>query len=186
MLPVQPQRLRVSRTQLLIVDVQPRLLPKIHEHELVLDRAVRCVQAARVLGLPITISEQYTSALGQTTPALREAAGDCPRFEKMTFSCWGAPELQRRLLDVERQSVLLVGIETHVCVLQTALDLLEVGLRPVVLVDAVGSRFARDRDVALDRLRSAAVELNTVESAVFELLERAGTDVFRRVLPILK
>ncbi len=185
-MPLHPHRLRVRQTQLLIVDVQPRLLPKIHEHELVLDRALRCVQAARVLGLPITISEQYTSALGGTTPALLEAAGGAPRYEKMTFSCWGAPELQQRLLDAERQSVLLVGIETHVCVLQTALDLLESGLRPVVLVDAVGSRFPRDRDVALDRMRSTGVELTTVESAVFELLERAGTDVFRRVLPILK
>jgi nicotinamidase-related amidase len=182
-------RLTIPHTQLVVVDVQENMLPHVAEREDVLAQCVRMTRAAVALELPITISEQYVRGLGATRPEIIDAAGGpgrFERFEKMTFSVVRDEPLRQRIVSLGRPNVLLVGVETHVCVQQTALDLLELRHEPVVLADAVGSRRPRDRDVALDRLRAAGAIVSTVESAIFELLERAGTDLFKRLLPIVR
>jgi len=189
-MPVSPaERLIVARTQLLVVDVQENLLPHVAEHENVLAQCVRMIRAAVVLELPITLSEQYVRGLGATRAEILAAAGEAGRYErieKLTFSVLRHDALRQRLVALGRPQVLIVGIEAHVCVQQTALDLLELGLQPVVLADAVGSRRPADRAVALERMRSAGVTVTTVEAAIFELLERAGTELFKRMLPIVR
>ncbi len=175
-----------NHAQLLIVDIQEKLLPKIHGHEDVVVSAVKMVKAARVLELPVTLSEQYVSGLGPTIPAVAEAAGDAPRHEKMTFSFCADEECRKRIVEIMRPQVLLIGIEGHVCVQQTALDLLGAQMTPVVLADAVGSRHVNDCAVALERLRSAGAVVTTIESAIFELAHEAGTDLFKKLLPLVK
>jgi nicotinamidase-related amidase len=179
-------RIDADRAQLLVVDVQETLLPHITDHETVVAQSVRAIRAARELGLPITLTEQYPRGLGHTDTAVAEAAAGCNLFEKTAFSAWQDSACREHLLALARPQVLLVGIETHVCVQQTAFDLLAAELFPFVLADAVGSRRPIDRDAALDHQRAAGVNVTTVESAIFEMLDRAGTELFKRLLPIVR
>lgn len=182
----QLNRLDASRSQLLVIDVQERLLPHIFEHDAMVAQLARMARAARVLGLPCTLSEQYVKGLGSTAGALLELLAGVPRREKLTFSAWRDEALRGLLTSNARPQVLLAGIEAHVCVQQTALDLLEAGLTPFVLADAVSSRRERDRDVALERMRAAGAVVTTVESAIFETLDACGTERFRQILAIVK
>ncbi|TWT46197.1 Isochorismatase family protein [Phycisphaerae bacterium RAS1] len=182
----EPVRLALSQTQLLVVDVQERLLPHIADHEEMLAQCLLAIRAAREMELPITVSEQYPEKLGPTAPDLARAAGDAPRVSKMTFSSMADAAARERLTARRRPTVLLIGIETHVCVQQTALDLLAARMTPVILADAVSSRRRADRDVALERMRSAGAVVTTVESALYELLHEAGTPLFRRILPLVR
>lgn len=179
-------RLAGEQAQLLVIDLQQKLLPHIADQELVIAQTIRMLRAARELALPITLTEQYPEGLGRTPRAVLAAAEGATRLEKTAFSAWREEPVRRHLLSLSRPQVLLCGIETHVCVQQTALDLAAAGLTPLVLADAVGSRRPLDREVSLGRMRAAEVTVTTVESAIFELLERAGTDVFKRILPIVR
>ncbi len=179
-------RLKTEKAQLVVVDLQERLLPHIADHESIMAQCVRMIRAARELELPITLTEQYPEGLGHTCSTVTDALDRATPFEKVTFSLWQDAACRERLRELARPQVLLAGIEAHVCVQQTAFDLLEAGLLPFVLADAVGSRRRFDRDVALDRLRAAGVVVTTVESAIFEMLARAGTDLFKRILPIVR
>ena len=171
---------------LLVIDMQQRLLPHIAERERVQRQVLRMMRAARELEIPIRVSEQYPKGLGATVETIAaRIPADAERIEKASFSvCGDAPVSQ--LVPAERGVVLLVGIETHVCVQLTALDLLRAGLRPIVLADAVGSRRPEDRSVALERMRSAGVDITTVEAQIYDMMVRSGTDLFKRLLPILK
>lgn len=179
-------RLDTTHAQVLLVDMQARMMPAIDQAAEITTAAVRMLRAARALKVPITISEHYPSGLGATVPEVLKAAETEPQVEKMTFSVCGddaARELLKRAL---RPAVLLMGVETHVCVQQTALDLLEMQMMPFVLADAVSSRRAFDRQVALDRLRAAGAVVTTTESAIFDLLRVAGTPQFKEVLALVK
>ena len=179
-------RLDADKAQLLVVDLQEKLLPHIADHESIMAQSVRMIRAARELGLPITLTEQYPEGLGQMRSTVTDAVDRAPPLQKVTFSVWQDADCRERLQELIRPQVLLAGIEAHVCVQQTAFDLREARLLPFVLADAVGSRRRFDRDVALDRLRAAGVGVTTVESAIFEMLARAGTDLFKRILPIVR
>lgn len=179
-------QLDLEHAQLLIIDIQEKLLPLIHAHDAVVAAAVKMIRAARALELPVTLSEQYPRGLGATVPAVAEAAGDAARHEKLTFSFCADETCRQHITSVLRPQVLLVGIETHVCVQQTAIDLLEMQMQPVILADAVGSRRELDYRIAIDGLRAAGVIITTVESAIFQLVHESGTDLFKRILPIVK
>jgi isochorismate hydrolase len=179
-------RLSAERAQLLVVDIQERLLPRIDGHESMTAQTVRMLRIAREMGLPITVSEQNPQGLGPTVAPIRDAAGDVRVLRKKAFSVCGEAECLEALRHFGRAQVLLVGIETHVCVQQTALDLLCSGFEPFVLADAVGSRTALDREVALERMARAGVVVTTVESAAFDMLRTYDSELFKRVLPHLR
>lgn len=177
--------LRPDATVLLVVDVQDRLLPAIHEADQVVEAARRMVNAARVFELPILLTEQYPAGLGRTCQVLRDSLAGISPIEKTRFSgCVQA--VTDSLRDLSRPAVIVVGIEAHVCVQQTVLDLLALGYKPYVCADAVGSRRPLDRDIALARMRQAGAVITTTESLTFELTAEAGTDTFRRILKIVK
>lgn len=182
----EPDRLDREHAQLLVVDIQEKLLPHIHGHERVLAQAERMIRAAEVLRLPITISEQYPAGLGPTASPLPAATRSAVKVEKTTFSCCADADCRRRIASVLRPQVLLVGIETHVCVQQTALDLLEERMQPIVLADAVGSRREFDFQIALERMRHAGVIVTTVEAAIFRMVQDSASDLFKRILPIVR
>lgn len=179
-------RLDAERAQILVVDLQERLLPKIDQGAAVVAQSLRMMQAGRELQLPTTLSEQYPAGLGATQTEIRAAATGAICLQKLTFSAMADEALRERIVTRRRRQVLLVGIEAHVCVQQTAFDLLAAGLEPVLLADAVGSRRAGDRDVAIERMRAVGVTVTTVESAIFEMLDRCDTALFKRLLPIIK
>jgi nicotinamidase-related amidase len=173
---------------LLVVDIQEAFAPHIHGWERVIAGGERMIQAARKLAVPVTATEQNPAKLGPTVPRIARALGDAPVYTKMAFSSLRVPAVWRGLAEAAPVNVVCVGIEAHVCVLQTALDALAMpgGVTPFVPVDAVSSRRELDRDTALRRLERAGAVLTTVESVIFEILEEAGTDRFRAVLPLVK
>jgi nicotinamidase-related amidase len=175
----------VSSAALLVVDFQEKLLPAIDRGQAVVEAALRMIQAARVLGVPTLLTEQYPRGLGPTVAAVREALGQRPAIEKTRFSAC-VEAVMAELRPMGRRNVIVAGIETHVCVQQSVLDLLRAGYLPYVCADATGSRRALDHQVALDRMRQAGAVVTTVESAIFELLGEAGGEQFKQVLRIVR
>lgn len=174
-----------DNTALLVVDVQDKLLPAIHEAETCVEACQRMVRAAQVLEVPVIVTEQYPAGLGRTCAALLSLLAGIPIIEKTRFSACVDATINR-LREVNRPHVVVVGIEAHVCVQQSVLDLLRLGHVPYVCRDAVASRRPLDRDTAIERMRQAGAVVTTTESAIFELLGRAGTEAFKRVLAIVK
>jgi nicotinamidase-related amidase len=171
---------------LFIVDVQERLAPAIEGADTVIANADRLIRAARRLDVPVVASEQYTKGLGHTVPALRSHLDPAERLEKTTFDATREPELRGHLAGLDRDQAVILGTEAHVCVLQTALGCLGMGIVPWVVADAVGSRAPANRDLALARMSRAGAGIVSTEMVLFEWLERAGTEDFRALLPLIR
>jgi isochorismate hydrolase len=179
-----------DKSQLLIIDVQEKLLAAVSDKERVVERCVRLVHAARTLKIPITYSEQYPQGLGPTVEPLREALGYAGAVvEKVEFSCLKAVPLRERLHELRRQGrpqVVIGGIEAHVCVTQTAIDLEEQGFEAFVVADAVASREKASRRLALARLLKAGADVVDSEMVLFEWLGKAGTPEFKELQVLVK
>lgn len=167
-------RLRPTSTVLYVIDVQERLIPAVPESDRVVSRCGRLAEAARILGVRAVLSEQYPRGLGRTVQPL--AAVLPPAVEKMAFSCGDCLPPP-----AGADAVVLAGLETHVCVTQTALDMLAAGLNVFVAVDAVASRHAIDHEVALRRLESAGAVLTTTEAVLFEWCRTAEHPQFQAI-----
>ena len=181
-LPRSPELMSRGDTALLVVDVQEKLVPAIADGASVVWNVRRLIDGAKILGLPVVGTEQYPKGLGATVGELAERLGPVP--SKLTFSCGGCPELFLVLEELRGQGIhkiLVCGMEAHVCVQQTVLDLLADGWRVYVAADAVGSRFEADYRVALGRMDSAGATLTTTEAALFEWCEVAGTPEFKEI-----
>jgi nicotinamidase-related amidase len=177
-MPIPPARLTPTESALLVIDVQEKLLPAIAGVPRLLLNLSFLLDVARAVGVPVLATEQYPKGLGPTHAAIAERL-PAGRPAKVVFSCGGVPEVLAGLAG--RSSVLLVGIEAHVCVLQTALDLLARDLRVFVAADTVASRDPADREVALRRLERAGAVLTTAETAAFEWLGSAASPAFKTV-----
>jgi nicotinamidase-related amidase len=179
-----PELMSVGDTGLLVVDVQERLVPSIAGHRRVVWNVRRLIDGARILGLPVVATEQYPKGLGPTVAELAERLGERP--SKLTFSCLGCPDVFTSLADRGISKLLVSGMETHVCVQQTVLDLLSGGWRVYVAVDAVGSRMEIDRRTALRRMDSSGATLTTTEAALFEWCQIAGTPQFKQISQLVR
>jgi nicotinamidase-related amidase len=179
-------RLTPQNTALVVVDVQEKLMAAMSHRAEVVAGSDKLLRAARALNVPALVTLQYVKGLGPLCPELTESAAGAPTFEKMTFSCCGVDAFANALKDLRRQRVILCGVETHVCVQQTAIDLMNAGYFVYVCADAVCSRRDTDRDVALERMRDCGAVITTVESAIFEMLREAGTPQFKACLPLFK
>ncbi len=169
---------------LLVIDVQERLVPAIHDCRRVVWNCGRLIDGAKILGVPVIGTEQYPKGLGKTVPELTERLGKL--FEKLTFSCRECAAAFQPLLDDGRNKLLICGIEAHVCVQQTVYDMLAAGWQVYVAVDAVASRTKLDRRIALARMASAGAVLTTTEAALFEWCERAGTPEFKQISKLVR
>lgn len=171
---------------LLVIDVQERLVPAMQNGPGVLKNCRILLQTCVAFGVPITVSEQYPQGLGPTVPELAELIdGEVP-LAKVEFSCVRNEALAERLLNPGREQVILAGIETHVCVLQTALDLTARGKVVFVVADASSSRFAESKEIALRRMADAGVGIVTTEMVVFEMLRGAGEPAFRELSRLIR
>ncbi|MFO0809690.1 MAG: isochorismatase family protein [Gemmataceae bacterium] len=174
------QRLTATETTVLVVDVQTKLLPLIGRAPDLLRDIKFLLEVAQALDVPVLATEQYPQGLGPTAPEIADLL-PAGRPAKVDFSCGAVPEVALRLRELQRPTVLLVGIETAVCVLQTALDLLEQGFHVAVAVDAVAGRYDLDHDLALRRMERAGVLLTTVETTAFEWLGSSAAPQFKVV-----
>jgi nicotinamidase-related amidase len=178
--------LQADNTGLLVIDVQPPLLDTMWNQKQLTANVRRLVEGARVLGLPVLVTEQNPERLGPTAECILEAVAGGSRLPKMAFSCCREKSVMDSLQALSRATWLLCGVEAHVCVSQTALDLLQHGYEVQVVADAVASRVRANWEAGLERARAAGAVITTTEMALFELLERAGTDEFRAVHRLIR
>ena len=178
--------IRREQSLLLIVDIQEKLAPAILNADGVVANAAKLIQAAQKLSVPMLASEQYPKGLGRTVPALRNLLPSVAIFEKTHFSCFGEAGVADRLRQTQRQQIIVCGMEAHVCVLQTALELKAAGYTTMVVADAVSSRQQENHALGLARLRGAGVEIVTTEMVLFEWIGQAGTPEFKSLLALIK
>lgn len=184
-----PLLVSASQSVLLIVDVQDKLLDLMENRSELLGKLQQLAAAAQLLGVPRLATEQYPEKLGPLSPAIRKYYDVGADFEipgKMSFSCAGCPASWKQLQELGRPQVVLAGLETHVCIAQTALDLLGAGLDLFLVVDAVAARHRVDHETALRRLEGAGVTLITTEAVMFEWCERAGTPEFKDISRLVR
>ncbi len=182
--PRSPLLLSREQSVLLVIDAQTRLLDAIPHQERLVWNLRRLVSAAQVLGIPRLATEQYPKGLGPTVAPLVDCLGPIP--EKLTFSAAGCRELIDRLEEHTPRQIVVAGAETHVCVLQTALDLISAGYEVILPVDATASRFDLDHQTALRRMETSGVSLVTTEGALFEWCQIAGTPEFKQISQLVK
>jgi len=179
-------RLTRQDAALLVVDVQEKLLPSIFEEERVRGNTLALVRAAQVLGVPVLVTEQYPKGLGKTATDVAEALAGVAAIEKLTFSTFGEPAFVEALKALGRRTLIVVGIEAHVCINQSVLDALSAGYQVHVLADAVSSRTEANWRLGLARMQQAGAVVSSTEMALFELLHVAGTPEFKEVLRLIK
>ena len=181
-------RIARENTQAMVIDVQERLTPHIYDYENIIKKTVTLIKGLQALNVPIMLNEQYKKGLGDTLPAIRDVLeGDNAKsFEKVTFSACDNDEAWHHLAQQNRSVVLLFGVEVHVCVMQTALDLLDNGMQPVIIGDAVGSRYPYDKKQAIRRIRRAGGVISTVESILFELCRSSQDPAFKTISNLIK
>ncbi|HAD48794.1 MAG: hydrolase [Idiomarinaceae bacterium] len=166
---------------LLIVDAQEKLLPAIHQRDNVTSRMRWLAEIALQLDIPVLITEQYPKGLGYTVSALQEIIESARVVEKTHFSAMQEQSFRDVLSDYDKKQVVIMGMETHVCVLQTAIEMKQEGYQVFLPSDCVGSRRPNDKDSAITRMRDNNVEIITSEMAAFEWLHKSGTDTFRHI-----
>ena len=181
-----PTILRKESTGLLIIDIQQRINAVMKYGEVVIENTVKLIQGFNALKLPIFITEQYRKGLGPTESQILKELNDPSIVEKLTFSCCGSSELMTQLQDKNIQQIVICGIETHVCVQQTALDLIANDFQVYLVRDAMSSRKKIDHKTAINRMRYEGVIITTAESVLFELLVKAKTAEFREISHIVK
>ncbi len=178
-LPRSPELMSRADTTLLVVDVQEKLVPVIAGHRQMVWNIGRLLEAATILGTHVIATEQYPKGLGATVPELAEKLGTVA--DKLSFSCGGCSAFVEELRRREDDRILVVGVETHVCVQQSVLDLMAAGRRVFVAVDAVGSRYEVDHQTALRRMDSAGATLTTTEATLFEWCQTAAAPEFKQI-----
>lgn len=175
-----------SSTALLIVDVQDRLAPSIGGIDGIIKRNKALVRAAKRLDVPIVVTEQYPQGLGHTDSGLAAAVDGAAVYEKIHFNAAAEPAFCDIMEQTNRTDIVITGTEAHVCVLQTALGLAELGYNVWYCVDAVGSRNDQDKGVALERVKAAGISVVTTEMVIFEWLQRAASPEFTDLLPTIR
>ena len=175
-----------ERTALLIIDIQSRIAGVMQQPEMVEANTIKLIKGAKILGLPIYFTEQYPQGLGETIDSIKEELQGSNAILKDSFSCYGAGDLFNELKRKGLDQIIVTGIETHVCVQQTVLDLLANGFQVNLMADAVSSRKVIDYETAIARMRANGAEVSTSESALFELLNVCGTQEFKDILKIVK
>lgn len=175
-------------TQILIIDFQERLSAAMpSERNAACEKTTRVLgEMARVLELPVVITEQYPKGLGPSLPYVIESFPDAPRHEKTVFSAWGCEAARTALETNGRRNVLVVGQEAHVCVLQSVRGLLNHGFEPHVLTDAVASRSEENRSIGIAQMQREGAIISSLELALFDLLKEAGTDAFKTLSKLIR
>lgn len=180
------ERLAIERAALVVIDLQERFRDLIHGMDEVLARSQKLISFCRALEIPVLVTEQYPRGLGVTVNEIREMFRPFAAYEKTAFSCAGSEAFTAALRATGRDQVVLCGIETHVCVYQTACDLLRDGRRVFVAADAVSSCRAADRELGLQRLRDVGADVMGTQMLMFDLVRDAGSPAFKQVSSLLR
>ncbi len=175
-----------DKTALLIIDIQERIIRVINEYETVVENSIILIKGFKALGIPIYYTEQYPKGLGPTVESIQNELEGNEAIQKLSFSCSGASNLFDELKKNGISQVVVCGVESHVCVQQTVLDLIANDFQVNIAADAVSSRRVKDYKISLSRMRQYGADITTVEAILFELLNVCGTDVFKQISKIVK
>jgi len=180
--------LQAEQCALVVVDIQERLLPPIFNKESLVKNSQLLIRLAKILSLPVMVTTQYSKGLGPVVPEIASLLTEVPAIDKLEFGCFGSDQFRSKLksLPGNRNTVLLCGMEAHICVMQTALGALNEGYLVHVASDAVGSRAEWNWKVGLDRMRAAGAVISSTEMMMYELLRCSGTPQFKELLQYLK
>lgn len=184
--PCLEMRINKEQTAGLIIDIQEKLTPHIYKHELISSNTTLLIRGLSVFDVPLILTQQYTRGLGETITSISEAIGNITPVEKISFSCCDEPVFMEKLGQLGRKNIIIAGIEAHVCILQTVLDLMDNAYLPVVVEDCISSRKKKDVKTAVERMRKEGAIISTYESILFELTRFAGNDVFKKISKIIK
>ncbi|MDD2380922.1 MAG: isochorismatase family protein [Mariniphaga sp.] len=179
-------RISKQKTISLIIDIQERLFPVMQGKEELLRNCQILIRGLNTLGIPHIVTQQYTKGLGETIEEIQSILPDFTPVEKREFSCYNEPHVISRIHESDAQHIIICGIESHVCVLQTAIDLKQAGLNPVVVMDCVSSRHRRSVDLAIERLRFESIMITSAESILFELTRSSAAPEFKAISGIVK
>jgi nicotinamidase-related amidase len=171
---------------LLIVDIQERLAAVMSRKDEVVKNNQHLIELAKLIGLPVVVTEQYPKGLGRTVPALLSSIPGCRPIEKMTFDCCGQDGFIQEIRNHAKKTVILTGMETHICVLQTCIGLLKSGLNVHVVQDAICSRTEENWKAGLDFMRDAGGVITCTETVLFQLLKIAGTEQFKKISQLIR
>jgi len=170
----------------LVIDIQERLVPVMEESEMFIENCSKLIQGLQILGLSLLVTQQYTKGLGETVEEIKSLIKDFQYIEKKDFSCFDEPVFAEKIALSGALNVIICGIESHVCVLQTAIDLKEAGYNPVVVFDCVSSRSFDSVDLAAERFRYEGIMMTSMESILFELTRSAGAAEFKEISKLVK
>lgn len=174
-----------DKTIAVAIDYQDRLVPAIYNKEELIKKSCILLEGLKILEVPVYITQQYTHGLGMTVSEITDAAGTADYIEKISFGA--ASELLKVIPPAsEKPNVVILGIEGHICVLQTALGLKAAGYQPIFVTDCISSRKKSDCDMAFERAKQEGILLATYESILFELLNKAGSDTFKQISRLVK
>ena len=170
----------------LVIDIQERLVPVMEESEQLVENCAKLIQGLQILEIPLLVTQQYTKGLGETVDEIKSVIPDFKYIEKKDFSCFDEPAVAEKLALSGVKNVIICGIESHVCVLQTAIDLKEAGYTPVVVMDCVSSRSFDNVDLAMERFRHEGIMMTSMESVLFELTRSAAAPGFKDISKLVK
>ena len=173
-------------TLFVVIDFQEKLMPVMHNREILEDKVCRLASGMKKLDIPNIVTQQYTKGIGETIPSIAEAIGTFTPVDKTSFSCMGNEEFVARLEAASRDEIVICGIEAHICLQQTVIELLAKGYRVYVPVDCTSSRSEHDRIWALDRMSNAGAITTTYESILYELVGDARDENFKAISKIVK
>ena len=180
---MQTGKLNKEDCLLLVIDIQERLIPVIHQYEEVIRNANILLKGMEILGVPVIITEQYPKGLGNTCKEIL-LGEDAKVMEKITFSCLANDYIKESVQS--KKQIIICGVEAHICVLKTALDLLDEGYQVHLITDAVSSRKKENKQVAIERMKQSGVFISSTEMILFQLLDKAGTDEFKLISKLIK
>lgn len=179
-------RILLEDTVAVCVDIQEKFTQIVYKFDKTLKNTITLIDGLNVLEIPILVTEQYPKGLGFTINEIKQHLLEYKPIEKLAFSCCGSQDFCDVLKNTGKKNVIVFGIETHVCVLQTVLDLIEMGYQPVLIEDCVSSRKKSDRKTALNRMREEGAIISSYESILFELSRVAGTEKFKQISNLVK
>ncbi|MBP7248212.1 MAG: isochorismatase family protein [Negativicutes bacterium] len=180
------ERAEVSTSLLLVIDMQDKLLQAIDGKEVILQQTERMMKYANTLEIPIIVTEQYKKGLGESNQKIQAEAIDNQVFEKISFSAFDTEEIANSIKTYNPKTIVICGVEAHICVCQTALAALVEGYDVRVISDAVGSRTEFNKQIGMKRLENAGIIIDSTESILYEWLKMAGTPEFKKILPLVK
>jgi len=179
-------RIESNKTQVLIVDIQEKLFPHMDKQKQLFSKIIKLIQGLKLFKIPFILNEQYPKGIGNTIAPIKELLIKEKTYEKTSFSCCKNLTTMEKIRDNNKKFVIVFGIEAHVCVMQSVLDLLENNFIPILVTDCISSRNPYDKKIAIKRMENAGAILATYESILFELCSDAKNDVFKDISKIVK